>query len=453
MAGLVRAGRVPEALTLVERRRARELEDQLAAAHTFDDQTGSRLAVGSARPAILVSLPTDSATAVLEFVGAGQGQPTTAFVLTSRGVTGVILAPLDSLRGDVAGFARLVVAGGATGPIGTRLRRALFDPLAAVIPPGTHRLVLVSDDALHHLPWEALPLEGGDALGERFVVSHAPAAAIAATLRAGPSRAAPARVLAFGDPAFASATPAGPYHEAFDAVGGLPPLPGAATEAKMAARYGDGSISRIGPGASEAFLKRAQLADFAVLHFASHALVDERSLTSTAQALAPGEGEDGFLTLSEIGTMRLAGSLVVLSACRTAAGVVVSGEGVQGLASALLAAGARAVLATRWLVEDASAAALMQDFYRELAGGRGVDEALLAAQGAARARGAGPREWAGFMVFGDGAMSIPLRPPRPRRWPVALLGAALLAGTAWLVRRRRMGGSEGAAQPSSYHRG
>ncbi|MGH7536669.1 MAG: CHAT domain-containing protein [Gemmatimonadales bacterium] len=72
----------------------------------------------------------------------------------------------------------------------------------------------------------------------------------------------------------------------------------------------------------------------------------------TALALTPGQGEDGFVTPGELAGLRLDADLVVLSACRTAGGVVVDGEGVQGLTAPLLAAGARSVVATSWQVGD-----------------------------------------------------------------------------------------------------
>jgi CHAT domain-containing protein len=76
----------------------------------------------------------------------------------------------------------------------------------------------------------------------------------------------------------------------------------------------------------------------------THALVDDRALGRTA--LAPGPSGSGLVTPGELAGLRLDADMVVLSACRTAGGVVVDGEGIQRLTAALLAAGARSVVAT-----------------------------------------------------------------------------------------------------------
>jgi len=72
------------------------------------------------------------------------------------------------------------------------------------------------------------------------------------------------------------------------------------------------------------------------------------TIANTALALAPEGAEDGFVHPAELAALGLQAELVVLSACRTAGGVIVRGEGIQGLAAPLLAAGARAVAATWW---------------------------------------------------------------------------------------------------------
>jgi hypothetical protein len=131
---------------------------------------------------------------------------------------------------------------------------------------------------------------------------------------------------------------------------------------------------------------------------------------------------------------------VVLSACKTAGGVTVAGEGVQGLTIPLVSAGARSVVATQWRVGDRSTVRLVADLYNGLARGRPVSEALRDAKLAALRRGAPPGEWAGFTVVGDPlarvALVMPGGPP-VGTW-LRIGGWALLLGAAtyWLVRRR-----------------
>ena len=81
-------------------------------------------------------------------------------------------------------------------------------------------------------------------------------------------------------------------------------------------------------------------------------------------------GQDGFLQMGEVLRLRLDADLVVLSACRTAQGEEIAGEGIVGLFGAFLEAGSRRVLASLWGVQDRSTAAWMARFYRHIQEGR-----------------------------------------------------------------------------------
>jgi CHAT domain-containing protein len=186
---------------------------------------------------------------------------------------------------------------------------------------------------------------------------------------------------------------------------------------------------RLGDAASEAYLRSAPLDSFRVLHFATHALVNEEAVTRTALALAPGDGQDGFLGPADLAALNLQADLVVLSACRTAGGVVLKGEGIQGLTAPLLQAGARVVVATGWRIADQSAGRLVEAFYAGLAAGNSVGDALRAAKLEAIRAGAPPSEWAAFVAVGDPLVRIPLVPPGARRLPPSWL-AAVAAGLA-----------------------
>jgi CHAT domain-containing protein len=141
-------------------------------------------------------------------------------------------------------------------------------------------------------------------------------------------------------------------------------------------------------------------------------LDDARPLDS-GLLLAPagvggGPSADGLLQAWEIvEALRLDADLVALSACETALGSDVPGEGIMGLASAFQYAGAQAVLASLWKVSDASTAALMERLYRHLAAGRPAVQALQAAQVELIRGPAGgeddrthPFHWAAFQING-----------------------------------------------------
>jgi CHAT domain-containing protein len=98
---------------------------------------------------------------------------------------------------------------------------------------------------------------------------------------------------------------------------------------------------RLGSDASESALKASALDQYRILHFATHALLDERTTARSGIVLAmpkTNKAEDGIVRTSEILNLKLDADLVVLSACQTALGKVVRGEGIMGLTRAFFRA-------------------------------------------------------------------------------------------------------------------
>jgi CHAT domain-containing protein len=273
-------------------------------------------------------------------------------------------------------------------------------------------------------------------------VSVAPSAGVLLALRHRPlvDNRAP-RFLTFGDPAFMTTGSTGPgeYRSAVVPTG-LPRLRESGREARMVASFARVATIRLGDSASAAYLKHTALDSFTVLHFATHAIVDDRSADRTALVLSPGGGESGVVTPSDVAGLRLRADLIVLSACRSAGGVVVDGEGVQGLTAPFLEAGARSVIATQWRIKDETTVPFVRAFYAALARGLPVADALHAAKLERRASGAQPSEWAAFTVVGDPMVRIAALTPRPRHVPVSLVilvVAIVLGGYMRLHRRPR----------------
>jgi CHAT domain-containing protein len=241
-----------------------------------------------------------------------------------------------------------------------------------------------------------------------------------------------ARVLAFGDPLISRAATLPLSAEA------LPRLRASGAEARRAGRYGSESAVHVRSAATADNLTQAELEKYQVIHFATHAVIDEQDATRSALVLAPGQNTNGLLFPGDLAALQLNAALVVLSACRSARGVVVGGEGVQGLTAPLLQAGARAVLATQWRIDDRSTVRLIDDFYSALAHGATVADALRSAKLKALERRAPARIWAAFTVVGDPLVTIPLQIPASRRWwwVAAAAVVVVLAGTVAYTRRR-----------------
>ncbi len=150
------------------------------------------------------------------------------------------------------------------------------------------------------------------------------------------------------------------------------------------------------------------LADYRVVHFATHGVVDSSRpwLSGLVFSLVDRRGgaRDGYIRLRDIYNLRLNADLVVLSACDTALGADVRGEGLVGLARGFMYAGSRRVMASLWQVNDVATADLMKRFYRGLlVKGLTPPAALRAAQleMMTKTRWTAPYFWAGFVLQGD----------------------------------------------------
>lgn len=126
---------------------------------------------------------------------------------------------------------------------------------------------------------------------------------------------------------------------------------------------------------------------------------------------------DGIVTGAEAAQLELSGTrFAVLSACDSATGEAQIGEVAFGLHRAFLIAGAACVVACLWPVEDRAARRLIEVFYGALTNGLGVRDALFRARDARRRAGAPIADWAAFVCFGHGGVTLPasVSPPSVR---------------------------------------
>jgi CHAT domain-containing protein/tetratricopeptide (TPR) repeat protein len=290
------------------------------------------------------------------------------------------------------------------------------------------RLLVVAPGSLQYVPFAALPGPDGASLLSRFELVSAPSASVLATLRdeAG-GRARPSRTVAvFADPVFERTDPrlasagarapvdgeAGPAWDRMAAArgAGLGRLPFSRGEADAIASLvaSRDALTATGFAANRAAATSPDLAQYRIVHFATHGVLDTRrpELSGVVLSLFDPQGrrEDGFLRLHDVYNLRLGADLVVLSGCQTGLGRDLGGEGLIGLTRGFMYAGARSVVASLWRVDDASTTELMKRFYRALLKeGQPPAAALRSAQLelARDRRWAAPFHWAGFVVQGE----------------------------------------------------
>jgi len=287
------------------------------------------------------------------------------------------------------------------GPGGRKLYDTLVGPFASRLRAGIRKLIIIPDGALAALPFEALVGPGGRFLVEDFEVSYAPSIRCRDLLASRrPSAKADRDLFLYADPGAGGRT-------VFlaQAVRPVTPLAFIGREASAVARRFVKERSNVviagnGPVISTSLLDVARAR---VVHFAVHGYFDNDHWWRSALLVGPGAiGQpDGLLQPFDILGGDFVADLVVLSACETGNGRQERGEGPMGFASAFLAAGAKAVVASLWAIPDQSAAVFMDKFYGRWTSGGDAQSALRAAKvDMLRSRYSHPRHWAAFVLLG-----------------------------------------------------
>ena len=305
------------------------------------------------------------------------------------------------------------------------------------------RLVIVASGSLEYVPFGILPLSSGHRLLTDHEVVNLPSATVLAALRREASQRPPAtRTLALiADPVFDPSDPrvhqqrtARATNRTGDpvmvAAAGRPAVSDAALRRAASGFTRDGfarlpfsreevaGIAELVPRhsvlqatdfqASRALVVGDQLSQYRFVHFATHGMLNSRhpELSGLVLSLVDEKGrpQNGFLRLQEIYDLRLGADVVVLSACQTALGKEIKGEGIVGLTRGFMYAGAQRIVASLWQVDDLATSHLMKAFYRGmLKDGLRPAAALRAAQldMMAQERWAAPYYWAAFTLQGD----------------------------------------------------
>jgi CHAT domain-containing protein/Tfp pilus assembly protein PilF len=268
--------------------------------------------------------------------------------------------------------------------LAARIYARVLGPFASQLQ-GKDTLVVVPDESLWNLPFQALVAPDGSHLLERHALFYAPSLTFLREGRRQLASAAPGNLLALGNPASAG-------------------LPNAKREVLSLARlYGrPGAVALTGERAN----KRSWIAsapEYRVLHLATHGVLNPANPMYSWLALAQGASGDA-LEAREILGMNLHADLAVLSACETARGKVLPGEGLVGMSWAFLAAGTRNTVVSQWKVDSAGTTDLMLAFHRNLKQGtdsaRSLQKAVLETIRNPEYRH--PFYWAGFVMIGNG---------------------------------------------------
>ena len=326
------------------------------------------------------------------------------------------------------------------------LSKIVLEPVVERL--GRKRLLIVSDGSLQYVPFGGLPIPGRQTLGTKYnkarhrplITEHEivslPSASTLALLRKElvdrPRRAK--TVVVFADPVFQDEDPrvrrnlASAFKQANDLsvqtrdleseiersardTGGVEfrRLPFSRQEAEGIAALTPKGMRKesLDFEASREAATSADLINYRIIHFATHGLLNSRhpELSGIVLSLVDknGKPQDGFLRLHEIYNMKLGADLVVLSACRTALGKQIKGEGLIGITRGFMYAGAPRVVASLWAVDDEVTAELMKRFYRQmLVNKQRPAAALRAAQvGLWNERRLPPYFWAAFILLGE----------------------------------------------------
>lgn len=391
------------AFDLSERGRALSLLEAIKGTGTINAKKGLA-SIGRAQPLSLraVQQQIPAQTSLLEFTCLPDrllvfGVSATGFTHSQTAIS------LSQLEQKVRAFRQALSESSATGDnqakiLAAELYKILIEPLESFLA-NTQTVCVVPDKALHYLPFAALfSVHEQKYLVENHALVTAPSASVFLLCLARAERqhiGANEQVLAVGNPHFDTAV----YPQLSD-------LAAATREAnEIAANYSRRCVFTAEQATEEAV--KSEIKQSAILHLATHGIIDERSWANSRLVLAKSpvsNGEDGALRAYEIAQMHLPKArLVVLSACQSGVERFYRGEGVIGLGRAFLSAGATSVVASFWAVDSDISADLMTDFHKQLKT-YSVSQALRRAQlnmlNSVNLQHRHPYYWAAFSTFG-----------------------------------------------------
>jgi len=340
----------------------------------------------------------DALNAVALYYGLATVEGLPAFLVTAEGIETWEIDVRHGIREAHADVLEMMAAGREGARLDEKLALLGEALLPNTLPQGVERIVIVPG-SFASLPFETL-IHHESELGAQYALSYAPSASMFVELE--DRTVSDSGFLALADPVPGPVDPTDRWAERLRGESSAP-LPEARAEVESIAP--DEGITLMGAEATAAAF-RAEAPGTAVIHLATHALVDPANPGDSALVLAAQSDGPPVLLARDIEGLSLDADLVCLSSCGTAGGYLVPGEGAFGLTRAFLVAGARTVVASWWAVEDAAGRRFMELFYQGLGEGLDRDVAARLARAAMADEGFGRRDRLAFAVVG--AISGPL---------------------------------------------
>jgi CHAT domain-containing protein len=365
---LIDLHRSSEALQLLDRSRARTLEEGLGLANAA--------AAARGRDVVDAQALSRELDAPILFYSLGP-QKSYLWVITARETRRLTLPKEQDIRFLVEEYQKSIQKSidplQSASPIGIELYDTLVKPAAEMIPHGA-RVFLVPDGALHSLNFETLLAPGTDGALRYWIedVTVTTTSSIRILSRLRPDAAQPTSrdLLLIGDP--------------LSAGGEFETLPNAPAEIERIGRHFSSAVSTVLTQARAVPSAYAASGpeQFRYIHFVAHGTASRSSPLDSAVVLSPPSSNpaDFKLYAREIVQHPLHASLVTISACYGSGLRNYAGEGLVGLAWAFLRAGSHDVIGALWLADDASTPLLMDRLYAELTSGEAPDAALRAAK-------------------------------------------------------------------------
>jgi CHAT domain-containing protein/tetratricopeptide (TPR) repeat protein len=272
-------------------------------------------------------------------------------------------SPKKHLSGLVSDFRTAIQEKAALDLIGKR-SQPLFDLLLKPLSDkldGINNLLIVPSKSLSLLPFDALYINSSFLI-EKFSIKYLPSSTIYKYIEP-PHRTTSRELFAVAGSGLNGSTSQTKNYSS---------LPSTILEVDAISKEFTDVLTLKDQEVSESKIKSSSLNEFRYLHFATHGNVNELNPQQSGliiSELIESEGafqEDGYLNSKEISSLTFNADLVVLSACNTAVGKIISGEGLHGLQRSFFKAGASSVVVSLWSVYDNSTASFMGSFYKNL---------------------------------------------------------------------------------------